>query len=265
MSPAIAAFCGAVRYEYRMQVRRPAVWIAVALITLLVLGRAFAGNLVGFQSIPAFFSTAFPLEANVVAIGGYFLPVVFGILLADRLPREHRLGTLELLESLPVGSGLRLWGKYVGAMAATLLPLLLGYLSLTLVVAVRLHEAGLLAAFLPVFALEALPGLLFVGAFSVGCPAAMPAPLYAVLYTGYWFWGNLVPPSHAPTISCTPLTPIGKYASIAFFGTRGQECRLTQQGVGLAGGIGSVALLLAVGAAFLLLVQGIRQQQLQRR
>ncbi len=265
MRPVVAAFGGAVSYEYRMQIRRPALWIAVALITLLVLGRAFAGNLAGFGSISASTYRAFPLEANVVAIGSYFLPIVFGILLADRLPRERRLGTLELLDSLPVGSGLRLWAKYVGALAAVLLPLLLGYLALTLVVAVRLHETGPLAAFLPVFALEALPGLLFVGAFSIGCPAALPVPLYAVLYTGYWFWGNLVPPSHAPTISCTPLTPIGTYASVAFFGARGQACGLTQQRVGLAGGIGSIALLLAVGAVFLLVVQGLLRRQRQRR
>ncbi|HEY8745593.1 MAG TPA: hypothetical protein VIU62_21090, partial [Chloroflexota bacterium] len=170
-----------------------------------------------------------------------------------------------LLESLPVSDGLRLWGKYVGAVVATLLPLLIAYLALSAIVAFRLQDAGLLEAFVPVFLLEVLPGLLFVGAFSIGCPALIPVPLYAVLYIGYWFWGNLVAPSRVPTISCTPLTPIGKYAAIAFFGARGQGCDLTQHSLGTGGGVASIALLLAVGCLFLVVVQLLRRWRLTRR
>lgn len=260
MTSAIAAFSGTVSYEFRMQIRRPAVWIAIGGVALLVMGRTLRGNLVSFRGL-----SPFSLEANVAAIGSYFLPIVFGILLADRLPRERRLRTAELLESLPAGDGLRLWGKYVGALAATLLPLVLAYLLLSSLVAVRLQAADPLAAFVPIFLVEVLPGLLFVGAFSIGCPAVIPTPLYAILFTGYWFWGNLVPPSHAPTLSCTPLTPIGAYAAVAFFGARGQACGLTQQRLGLAGGVFSIVLLLAVGGLFLLTVQGLRRRQLQRR
>ncbi len=86
MTPAIAAFAGTVSYEFRMQVRRPAVWIAIGGVALLVMGRTLRGNLVSFRGL-----SPFTLEANVAAIGSYFLPVVFGILLADRLPRERRL------------------------------------------------------------------------------------------------------------------------------------------------------------------------------
>jgi ABC-2 type transport system permease protein len=260
MRSATAALAGTVAYEFRMQVRRPAVWIAIGGGALLVMARVLRGSVASLHILsPA------QLESNIAAISGYFLPIVFGILLADRLPREHRLGTAELLESLPVSDGSRLWGKYLGAVGATLLPVALAYLLVSGVLAIRLQNAGTLTAFLPVLLLEVLPGLLFVGAFAIGCPAVIPVPLYAILYTGYWFWGNVVSPSRVPTISCTPLTPIGKYAAVAFFDTRGQPCGLTQQSVGYAGGIASIALLLSVGGLLLLLVQGLSQRQAQRR
>ncbi len=147
MSTTASAFAGTVRYEFQMQFRRPAIWITVGAIALLILGTAFRGSRANFGNLstPA-------LEATVAGIGSYFLPIVFGILLADRLPRERRLGTTELLESLPVGDGLRLWGKYVGTIAATLVPLVVGYLALTAIVAFRQQDcrsAGGLRASLP--------------------------------------------------------------------------------------------------------------------
>jgi ABC-2 type transport system permease protein len=260
MSAATTAFAGVVAYEFRMQVRRPAVWIAVGGVALLLMARALRGSPASFRSL-----TPLRMESNVAIISSYFLPIIFGILLADRLPRERRLGTAELLASVPVGDGVRLWGKYLGAVGATLLPVTLAYLLAASFLALRLQDAGPLLAFLPVLLLVVLPGLLFVGAFSIGCPAVIPTPLYAILFTGYWFWGNVVSPSRVPTISCTPLTPIGRYAAIAFFDARGAGCGLTQQALGIAGGIASIALLLAVGGLLLVFVQGLSRQQARRR
>jgi ABC-2 type transport system permease protein len=260
MRPATAALAGAVSYEFRMQVRRPAVWIAIGGVALFVMARALRGGLAGFRSL-----SPLQMESDIAIISSYFLPIIFGILLADRLPRERRLGTVELLESVPVGVGVRLWGKYLGAVGATLLPIALAYLLAASLVAIRLRDAGPLVAFVPVLLLVVLPGLLFVGAFSIGCPAVIPTPLYAILFTGYWFWGNVVSPSRVPTISCTPLTPIGKYAAVAFFDARGRGCGLTQQTLGYAGGIASIALLLALSVSLLLLVQGLSHRHAQRR
>jgi ABC-2 type transport system permease protein len=260
MRPANTALAGAVAYEFRMQVRRPAVWIAIGGLALLLMARALRGSPASFRSL-----TPLRLESNIAIISSYFLPIIFGILLADRLPRERRLGTTELLASMPVGEGVRLWGKYLGAVGATLLPVTLAYLLTAGFLALRLQDGGPLLAFLPVFFLVVLPGLLFVGAFSIGCPAVIPTPLYAILFTGYWFWGNVVSPSRVPTISCTPLTPIGRYAAVAFFDARGAGCGLTQQALGIAGGIASIALLLAVGGLLLVFVQGLSRQQARRR
>lgn len=260
MRLANTALAGAMAYEFRMQVRRPAVWIAIGGVALLLLARSLRGSLAGFRSL-----APLRLESNIAIISSYFLPIIFGILLADRLPRERRLGTTELLSSMPVSEGVRIWGKYVGAVGATLLPVALAYLLSASFLALRLQDAGPLVAFVPVLLLVVLPGLLFVGAFSIGCPAVIPTPLYAILFTGYWFWGNVVSPSRVPTISCTPLAPIGKYAAVAFFDARGEGCGLTQQSLGFAGGIASIALLLAVGGLLLVLVQGLSRRQARRR
>ena len=260
MRPATAAFTGVVSYEFRMQIRRPAVWIAVSGVVLLIMARALRENLASFRSL-----SPLRLESNVAIISSYFLPIIFGILLADRLPRERRLGTTELLASMPASDGVRLWGKYLGAVAATLLPVTVAYLLSASFLAYRLRDAGPVLAFPPVLLLVVLPGLLFVGAFSLGCPAVIPTPLYAILFTGYWFWGNIVSPSRIPTISCTPLTPIGTYAAVSFFGARGQGCGLTQQTLGYAGGIASITLLLALSVALLSLVQALGRRQAQRR
>jgi hypothetical protein len=61
------------------------------------------------------------------------------------------------------------------------------------------------------------------------------------------------------------LTPIGRYAAVAFFDARGEGCGLTQQNLGFGGGIASIALLLAVGGLLLLLVQGLSRRQARHR
>src|SRR5260370_19208210 len=65
------------------------------------------------------------------------------------------------------------------------------------------------------FVLIVLPGLLFVAAFSIACPAILWVPLYEFLFVGYWFWGNALSPTRTgiQTLSQTILTPIGTYIS----------------------------------------------------
>jgi ABC-2 type transport system permease protein len=72
----------------------------------------------------------------------------------------------------------------------------------------------LLLAFLSI----AVPSHAFVVAFSLACPLVMPLRVYQVLFTGYWFWGNLLSPQAFPTISDTVLNAVGQYPLQAFFG-----------------------------------------------
>lgn len=107
---------------------------------------------------------------------------------------------------------------------------------------------GLLA-----FAAVNLPGLLFVGAFSIACTAILWVPLYQFLFTGYWFWGNWLlqgPQSPlyipVPTLSGTLLTPAGYYAAIGLFGVPDFVLRATAWE-----GLSSIGLLVAFGVAAL--------------
>jgi len=237
---------GVFGYEFRMQIRRPAVWIVTAVPVLMMLALFLQGR-------PNEILPPLPMAALLISSISYVLPIPFGILLADRLPRERQLRTVELLDSLPSSLAARLWGKYLGTSLATAIPLGLGYLVLTGAMAVTLPEPGLLLAFLPVFLVLVVPGLLFVAAFSLVCTEVLPVPLYAILFTGYWIWGNVVSPERLPTISCTPLTPIGRYVSIAFFGVdSGQACGFAPNQLTWLAGLGSMALLIG-GAGLVLL------------
>ena len=157
-----------------------------------------------------------------------FLPIVAGLFLADRLPRDRKVHMEELLKTLPSGSGARFFGKYVGGTLATLVPYVLLYSLQVGRLLALMQQAGVIQpaevpviigqAFL-VFAAMVLPALFFVAAFSLACTTILWVPLYQFCLIGYWFWGNLLPANRGiPTLSNTLLTPIGTYPALAFFG-----------------------------------------------
>lgn len=203
---------GVMRYEFRMQIRRKAVWITMFLLGLLV----FTG-----MSNPWDFPAAVPAR-DVVINWAYvvqlLMPIALGCLLADRLPRDRRTRVSELLESLPSPQGRWLTGKYLGATLATLVPIALMYAAGVAYTVADRGEPGVILLALAMFATVNLPGLLFVAAFSVACPAVLWVPLYQFLFVGYWFWGNLLSPDAGiPTLNGTMLTPSGEYAGAGFF------------------------------------------------
>jgi hypothetical protein len=105
-----------------------------------------------------------------------------------------------------------------------------------------------------------LPGLAFVAAFALLVPLAISAPLFRVLFIGYWFWGNLVNPDLLPTLNGSLLTPIGDYAGAGLFGTD----RLWASWPGplqflrphLSTGAGVAEICLLVGVAVVVLLAG---------
>ena len=249
------------RYEFLMQIRRPAAWLTTLGITLLVLLLLARLALPGDSAA----QNSFTLAARLFTPLGYFLPIVFGILMADRLPRERRLNTAELLDSLPVSPAAWLWGKYLGAAVATAVPIAIAYLAVAALAALRLGEATLVLAFPAVFLGVTLPGLLLVAAYSVACTEVLPTSLYSILFVGYWFWGNVLPPSRLPTMSCTPLTPIGKYAAVGLFGDPAVGCGLVVGSVSWLGALGSILLLLAWGALAMLALGFYRSRRAAAR
>lgn len=213
-----SVFVGSFNYEFRMQIRRPIIWIVLFLTALLVAGllSRSAGLLdlvMHLHNVPVLQSVVY--WTNFI---NYVLPIAAGILIADRLPRDRRVKVQELLITTPGSLTARLFGKYLGCTLATWLPICLLYCLGIGFIFAQTGNLQVLPLALETFATIILPCMLFVGAFSIAIPAVLWVPLYQFLFLGYWFWGNLYSPKSIPTISATLLTPVGGYMSQGFFG-----------------------------------------------
>ena len=212
---------GVLRYEFRMQVRRPVLWLVFLGFALLDL-RAIMSDLYDdpmFRTIYMHMST-FQLAATVTSLTNWLPPLGVGILLADRLVRDRRTRVDELLTTLPGTLRMRLLGKYLGVTCASLVPAFLLFLVMVGVTVWATGNVLLIPACLLCYMAIVLPGMLFVAAFSLACPVVIWSPLYQFLFFGYWFWGNMLSPHvGVPTLNGTILTPIGSVIANSFFST----------------------------------------------
>jgi len=104
-------------------------------------------------------------------------------------------------------------------LASVLIPMFVLVLTVGLLLVARdLAPLRFLWPLLLAFLAIAVPAHAFVVAFSLACPLVMPLRIYQVLFTGYWFWGNLLTPKAFPTISDTVLNVVGQYPLQAYFG-----------------------------------------------
>jgi ABC-2 type transport system permease protein len=243
------------RYEFVMQRRRPAVWILTACATLISIATILSSNIGQLQSQVRFIAPT-ALAATFIQQIGFFLPVTFGLLFADRLDRDKRFRVQEVLEPAGRSAGPAVWGKFLGCSGATAVALSLGYLAAIAAIAFSLNDLPLLPASAPVILIVVFPGLALVAAAAMLCTRFLPVPLFSALFVAYWYWGNVLPANRVPTISCTPLTPIGKFASVGFFKARGADrCGLTQHLVSPLLGLESILMLLGLAVVCLLLLQ----------
>ncbi len=234
-----------------MQIRRRSVWLVLGL-----LGAYMLRVLVDQNGRVDTIEQLVPEWAWLLQV---LCPIAVGVLLADRFPRDRRTQVQDILEATPAADWLRLLGKYFGATAATLVPVLILY-SLGLIWLAGSYDVStVLRLAVPAFALICLPGLLFIAAYSVCVPIVMKVPLYQFLFIGYWFWGNLMPPQIMPTLRDTWLAPIGIVAEQSFFGIFNEGQTPNWRPVD---GVISVCLLLAFGAAAL--VAGVLVLRWQR-
>ncbi len=209
-------FIGVFRYEYRMSIRRWGLWLAFGVLMALYLSTLL--------EIPSL-SGKIPTQSEILPFAGtsalmlnLFMPVVGGILAADRLVRDQKNGVDELLRSTPLSGWPYLAGKYFAALCSITTPVLLTSLLLGLRYILAGAPLMLLPAVLLSFLGITLPAYAFVIAFSLICPLIIPVRVYQILFTGYWFWGNMLSPNVMPTLNGTYLTPIGYYALYTLFG-----------------------------------------------
>jgi ABC-2 type transport system permease protein len=216
-------FTGIFRHELSMSIRRRGLWVAYGLLflfyTVLLFSPPPLGEMVKGEVIPR--SEIWPVAARFLVAVNVFFPVVVGILSADRMQRDFRLGLRELQDSTPLSRPVYVLAKYLAALASSLLPVFLWVMAIAVVMTADGHAPiGFLSAVPVAFLAITVPAFAFVVAFSLACPLVMPLSVYQILFTGYWFWANFIPPDLFPTLNGTLLTPSGMYALHGFFGGR---------------------------------------------
>lgn len=210
-------FWSVFRTEFFMSIRRKGIIIPYLLLFAFYAVTLFAGEW-------DFETTAMPIKelwgstGQIVSMFNVFFPVLGGIAAADRLIRDQNLNTDELLRTTLLTNPTYLLGKYFGVLASLLTPIL-GFI---LIVRGAASIGGAPWITLPMtmveFVVMTIPAFAFVTAFSLVCPLVLPLRVYQVLFTGYWFWGNLLSPKVFPSLSGTLLQPVGFVALEGLFG-----------------------------------------------
>jgi len=205
---------GVIQHEFNMSVRRKGLWLAYLIIII------FFGLLIRDNGLADMYSDGTPWQeaGGTVYLFNIFGPLIAGLLAADRMQRDHRLGIRELQTSTPLNNSIYTLGKYVGVLLSVLLPMCLWVLGLSIFsVVMGFIGPGMIGGTVVALIVIATPSFIFVVAFSLACPLIMPLRMYQVLFTGYWFWGNFLNDAVFPTVSGTLLNASGLYAQQAFF------------------------------------------------
>lgn len=262
-------FAGIFRHELGMSLRRKGLWLAYGLLffffTLLLFAPPPFGQSLRWRVTSS--QDLWPTAGRLLVILNAFFPVVAGILSADRVQRDFRLGLRELQDSTPLSRPVYVLAKYAAALASMLLPIFLWAMAVAVAMtAGGRAPLGFLAAVPVAFLAIAVPAFAFVIAFSLACPLVMPLSVYQILFTGYWYWANYVPPKLLPTLNGTLLTPGGMIAWQGFFGGPSLPAAGAAHGHGRGAaeaGMNLAVLLLCSAAVLTLLERYLRRQALR--
>lgn len=242
---------GVIGYEFLMQARRLSLWIAFGLLGALVIVANNANYSPKDSNLPY---TRYDIVINRADGAAVLLALGVGLLLADRLRRDRRIRVDEVVRATPLTIATRVLGKYVGAVAATLVPVTLVYLASVGFLAAHYQDASVIPVALSGFLALVVPVTLFVGAFSIASTAIIWTPLFQFLFVGYIFWSLLPPDGPIPTLNGTLLSIQENYTLSGVFhfaGFRtGDAAYYPSSSVAL--GLANIALLLACGAVALL-------------
>lgn len=211
-------FFGILRHEFSMSLHRTGMWVAYLLLYGFYLTIFFVPDMDGFSAfVPA--DELWQFSGQTLFYCNMFMTVLAGILAADRMQRDFRLGVRELQQSAPLSLPVYILAKYFGVLVAALTPMLIFVLMAGgIYVGVFGAPVQFMGTLLVAFLAMGVPAHAFVVAFSLACPLIMPVRVYQVLFTGYWFWGNYLNPGAFPTISETLLVPSGKHVLYGLFG-----------------------------------------------
>ncbi len=210
-------FFGITLHEFKMSIRRKGLWIAYSIVFFFFSTAIFAPNHSGPSEI---FGVNSPwIEAGeTVYMFNMLMPLIGGILSADRMQRDFRLDLRELQRSTPIKTGSYILSKYFGVLLSTLMPMFIWVLIISIYAALSGQTTpSIISSTVVAFLAITVPSFAFVVAFSLALPLVIPIRVYQILFTGYWFWGNYLNDEVFPTISGTILNSSGRYALQGFF------------------------------------------------
>ncbi len=214
----MSRFLGLFSHEFSMSIRRPGLWISYGLLlafySVVFLTPTRAGTEGTTPPVQVW-----QLAGRLVLQFNIFFPVLAGILAADRMQRDFRLGIHELQDSSSLTRPAYILGKYFGVLASLLLPILVWSIGLAILLPATRQAPWEMVYAMPAAVLAmTVPAFAFVTAFSLACPLVLPLRVYQILFTGYWFWGNFMNPEAFPSISNTYLEAGGNHVFQGFFG-----------------------------------------------
>jgi ABC-2 type transport system permease protein len=247
---ATGALGGVIRYEFLMQLRRRALWVGFLLLSAVLAVAFLSGS---FPSLERLGAPKRELMIAWAVLANTFFALGAGLFLADRFPRDRRIRVQELLASGPAGPGARLLGKYLGAVAATLVTAATFFAAGSIVLMIRLNDFTLAPLALAAFIALIVPAVLFVGAYAIACTTILWTPLFQFLFVGYMLWTGLNVTS-IPTLSGTLLSPYLNFVVTGVLGYRSFaqiDVRLYPAS-SVALGLANIAVLLVCAAVALL-------------
>ena len=182
----VSQLVGVIRHEFNMSVRRKGLWIAY----LIVFG--FFCLILVREGLDHMYSGGTPWQeaGETVYLFNMLLPLIGGILAADRMQRDHRLGVRELQTSAPLSHTLYILGKYAGVLLSLLLPMFLWVVGLSIFsVTMGLIGPAIIGAVVVAFAAIAIPSFAFVHCLFAGLPTGyaatdVPNSFYRLLVLG---------------------------------------------------------------------------------
>jgi ABC-2 type transport system permease protein len=259
---AIGALGGVMRYEFLMQLRRRALWIGFLLLSSVLVVAFLSGSGPYLEQLGA------PHRDLMIAwavLANTFFALGAGLFLADRFPRDRRIRVQELLASGPAGPGALLLGKYLGAVAATLVTAATFFAAGAIALIIHLNDFSLAPLALAAFLALIVPAVFFVGAFAIACTTFLWPPLFQFLFVGYMLWTGLNV-TYFPTLSGTLLSPYLNYVVTGILGYHMFEsidARLyPASSVGL--GVANIVVLSACSAVALLAAWGLEVWRARR-
>ncbi|MBN2048065.1 MAG: ABC transporter permease, partial [Anaerolineaceae bacterium] len=201
---------GVIRYEFSMSIKR---W-SLILFYLILWGFFLYTHLSGNETLtaPTQPDEVWQTAAQSAFMLNLFMPVLAGILSADRLVRDRSENARELLQATRLSNSTYLWGKYLGVLLSVFVPVLIEAVTIFILYFAHGAPFWMLGANLIAVLAICLPTYCFIVAFALILPQALPVRVFQILFTGYWYWGNYLNPSVIPSVSDTILNASGRYA-----------------------------------------------------